>query len=84
MVDKASHWYRRQIQMVEAAIVKCRTIKGTYGNSTSTLAINSDSPACNVNHTEQYQKALNSLASRVLNINYQLRSLTELDASLKR
>lgn len=88
MLNKASHWYRRQIQMVEAkiAVEKCRTINGnsSYWNSTSPFQVDSDSAAVSANHTEQYQEMLNTFASRVLNINYQLRSLMDSNACLKR
>jgi hypothetical protein len=87
MVDKASVWYRRQIQLIENQIVSGKIRAGQYW--TGSTDISTSSYAANERqlldlNPEQQKEVLNVLASKVLHINCQLRSLMEGDILCKR
>lgn len=87
MVDKASVWYRRQIQLIDNQIVSGKIRAGQYLTG-STLA-SSASFGHSERHlldmsAEQQKEILNTLACKVLHINCQLRSLMEGDIRCKR
>lgn len=70
MVDKASRWYRAQIQLVETRLAAGLTTVEPAGEQLH-------HPLERQQQHQQQQQALHALASRVLNINYQLRALVD-------